>query len=70
LRSFVLINFYEIRRADRLDLRDALAYLIATHFKMDSSKVKVKLSSLVSKSQTPVELLRSINEHFQKQSLR
>ncbi len=70
LRSFVLINFYEIRRVDRLDFSDSLAHLVATHLKMDGEKVKAELAVLISNSKTPVELLRSINENFQNKSLR
>ena len=70
IRSFVLINFYEIKRSERISLIDSLEYLLSVHYKMEPNEVRGKLVSIVSSSKSPIELLQKINERFRSKSLR
>ena len=65
LSSFVLINFYQLKRTDQTELIEALNIICASVLgmtKQDASKV---VAPMLQSSKTPLDLLKQINDHEQ-----
>lgn len=65
LSSFVLINFYNLKRPHQTELIEALSIICAAKLSLSKQDAAEVIKPMLQNSKTPLDLLKQINDHEQ-----
>lgn len=65
LSSFVLINFYNLKRPHQTELIEALSIICAAKLSLTKQDAAKVVKPMLQNSKTPLDLLKQINDHEQ-----